>query len=175
MDCDVIVVPYNTTATEILQLSPDGIMLSNGPGDPKDVPEAIEMIKECTWKSSFIRNLSWTSTICACLWCRYSKIEIWTSWIQSSGKRFSNRESSFYFTKSWVIQLMMNHCKNTSLEVTHIALNDGTIEGLKHKDYPAFTVQYHPEASPGPEDANYLFDQFLEMIETAKQEETAYA
>ena len=65
--------------------------------------------------------------------------------------------------------------KNTSLEVTHIALNDGTIEGLKHKDIPAFTVQYHPEASPGPEDANYLFDQFLEMIETAKKEETTYA
>ena len=65
--------------------------------------------------------------------------------------------------------------KNTRLEVTHIALNDGTIEGLKHKDLPAFTVQHRPEASPGPEDANYLFDQFLEMIENAKQGETAYA
>ena len=57
-DCDVIVVPYNTTAEEILQSNPDGIMLSNGPGDPKDVPEAIEMIKEITWESSDFRNLS---------------------------------------------------------------------------------------------------------------------
>jgi carbamoyl-phosphate synthase small subunit len=66
-----------------------------------------------------------------------------------------------------------NSIEGTSLEITHVALNDGTIEGLRHKDYPAFTVQYHPEASPGPEDANALFDQFLQMIEREKQEVSA--
>ena len=70
-DCDVIVVPYNTTAEEILQFSPDGIMLSNGPGDPKDVPEAIEMIQGIIRKGSIIRNLSWTSIVCTCLRGRY--------------------------------------------------------------------------------------------------------
>ena len=65
--------------------------------------------------------------------------------------------------------------KDTRLQITHIAINDGTVEGLKHLDYPAFTVQYHPEASPGPEDANGLFDQFLAMMEENKQEVTANA
>ena len=61
----------------------------------------------------------------------------------------------------------------TDMEITHVALNDGTVEGLKHKEFDAFTVQYHPEASPGPEDANYLFDQFITMIEQAKLKEAA--
>jgi len=65
--------------------------------------------------------------------------------------------------------------KNTRLEITHIAVNDETVEGLKHLDYPAFTVQYHPEASPGPEDANGLFNQFMELMEKNKQEVAANA
>jgi carbamoyl-phosphate synthase small subunit len=64
---------------------------------------------------------------------------------------------------------------NTRLQITHIAINDETVEGLKHLDYPAFTVQYHPEASPGPEDANSLFDRFLAMIEAQKQEVSSHA
>ena len=58
---------------------------------------------------------------------------------------------------------------NTPLEVTHVALNDGTVEGVKHKEYPAFTVQYHPEASPGPEDANGLFNEFMDLMKTIRK------
>ena len=59
--------------------------------------------------------------------------------------------------------------KNTDLEVTHIALNDGTVEGLRHKELPAFSVQYHPEARPGPSDSNYLFDEFIAMMKDFKK------
>ena len=65
----------------------------------------------------------------------------------------------------------MDSLAATNLEVTHVALNDGTCEGLRHKTEPAFTVQYHPEASPGPEDSNHLFDQFIELMNNNTREE----
>ncbi|XTP52974.1 carbamoyl phosphate synthase small subunit [Niallia sp. Krafla_26] len=172
--CDIIVVPYNTTAQEILQLSPDGIMLTNGPGDPKDVPEATNMIKEVLGKVPLFG---------ICLGHQLFALACGADTVKMKfGHRGSNHPVKDLVTGK-VALTSQNHgftvdektIKETRLEVTHIALNDGTIEGLKHKDYPAFTVQYHPEASPGPEDANYLFQQFLEMIEMAKGEETSYA
>ena len=81
-NCDVVVVPYHTTADEILQLRPDGIMLSNGPGDPKDVPEAIHMIKQVLGHSTVIWNLSWTSIIRLSIRCQYNQNEIWSSWFK---------------------------------------------------------------------------------------------
>ncbi len=163
-DCDVIVVPYHASADEILQLRPDGIMLSNGPGDPKDVPEAIHMIKQ-------IMGLFPLFGICLghqlfALACGADTVKM------KFGHRGSNHPVKDLETGKIQITsqnhgytVELNSLKNTRLKVTHTALNDGTIEGLKHLDYPAFTVQYHPEASPGPEDSNSLFDQFLEMIE----------
>lgn len=172
--CDVIVVPYNTTSEEILQLSPDGVMLSNGPGDPKDVPEAIEMIKGLLGKTPVFGICLGHQLFALACGANTEKMKF--------GHRGSNHPVKDLKTGK-VALTSQNHgytvdeksIENTPLEVTHIALNDGTIEGLKHKFVPAFTVQYHPEASPGPEDANYLFQQFLEMIETAKQEESTYA
>jgi carbamoyl-phosphate synthase small subunit len=171
-DCDVIVVPYHTTAEEILQLSPDGIMLSNGPGDPKDVPEAIEMIKGVLGKVPFFGICLGHQLFALACGANTEKMKF--------GHRGSNHPVKDLATGKIAIT-SQNHgytveessIANTRLSVTHIALNDGTVEGLKHLDYPAFTVQYHPEASPGPEDANGLFDQFLQMIESVKQEVTA--
>ncbi|AIE59588.1 carbamoyl phosphate synthase small subunit [Bacillus methanolicus] len=168
-DCDVVVVPYHTTAEEILNLSPDGVMLSNGPGDPKDVPEAIEMIRGILGKVPLFG---------ICLGHQLFALASGANTVKMKfGHRGSNHPVKDLKTGK-VALTSQNHgytvekesIKETRLEVTHIALNDGTIEGLKHLDFPAFTVQYHPEASPGPEDANNLFDKFLQMIEMEKGE-----
>ncbi|KAA9025937.1 glutamine-hydrolyzing carbamoyl-phosphate synthase small subunit [Niallia endozanthoxylica] len=173
-DCDVIVVPYNTKAEEILELSPDGVMLSNGPGDPKDVPEAIEMIQGILGKVPLFGICLGHQLFALACGANTEKMKF--------GHRGSNHPVKDLATGRVDIT-SQNHgftveeksIENTRLEVTQIALNDGSIEGLKHKDFPAFTVQYHPEASPGPEDSNNLFQQFLELIETAKQEGNTYA
>lgn len=167
-DCDVVVVPYNTTADEILQLRPDGIMLSNGPGDPKDVPEAIEMLKKVLGKIPLFGICLGHQLFALACGADTKKMKF--------GHRGSNHPVKDLATGKVAIT-SQNHgytvdidsLKNTKLAVTHIAINDGTVEGLRHLDYPAFTVQYHPEASPGPEDANYLFDQFMKMIDAKKQ------
>ncbi|RDI47523.1 carbamoyl phosphate synthase small subunit [Falsibacillus pallidus] len=173
-DCDVVVVPYNTPAKDILSLSPDGIMLSNGPGDPKDVQEGIEMIKEILGKiPMFGICLGHQLFALACGGDTFK---------MKFGHRGSNHPVKDLETGKVAIT-SQNHgysvkedsLLTTPLKVTHLAINDGSVEGLKHENYPAFTVQYHPEASPGPDDANYLFDQFMDMIEINKREEIQHA
>ncbi|WP_449619324.1 carbamoyl phosphate synthase small subunit [Robertmurraya sp. Marseille-Q9965] len=164
-DCDVLVVPYNVTADEILSLSPDGVMLSNGPGDPKDVTEGIKMIQGILGKVPLFGICLGHQLFALACGANTEKMKF--------GHRGSNHPVKDLVTGK-VALTSQNHgyaveeasIANTRLEVTHIALNDGSIEGLKHKDFPAFTVQYHPEASPGPEDANYLFDQFMSLLES---------
>ncbi|WP_144473559.1 carbamoyl phosphate synthase small subunit [Bacillus pumilus] len=166
-DCDVIVVPYNITADEVLQLKPDGIMLSNGPGDPVDVPEAVGMIQQLIGKVPLFGICLGHQLFALACGASTEKMKF--------GHRGSNHPVKELATGK-VTLTSQNHGYTVSaineevLEVTHIALNDNTIEGLKHKEAPAFTVQYHPEASPGPEDANYLFDQFMDMIHTTEKE-----
>lgn len=168
-NCDVIVVPYNVTAEEVLSLNPDGIMLSNGPGDPKDVPEAISMIQGVVGKVPLFGICLGHQLFALASGANTEKLKF--------GHRGSNHPVKNLETGE-VDMTSQNHgytvthdsITNTNLKVTHVALNDGTIEGLKHLQYPAFTLQYHPEASPGPEDSNKMFNLFLEMITNEKKE-----
>jgi carbamoyl-phosphate synthase small subunit len=149
-------------------------MLSNGPGDPKDVPEAIDMLKGVLGRVPLFGICLGHQLFALACGANTEKMKF--------GHRGSNHPVKDLSTGKVAIT-SQNHgytveaesIKNTRLEITHIAVNDETVEGLKHLDYPAFTVQYHPEASPGPEDANGLFNQFMDLMEKNKQEVTTNA
>lgn len=165
--CDVVVVPHDTTADEIRKLAPDGIQLSNGPGDPKDVPHAVAMIKELLGEFPIFGI------------CLGHQLFALACGADTTSLKFGHRGGNhpvkdlatnrcFITSQNHGYTVMEETVKSTDLSVTHINNNDGTIEGLKHNVHPAFSVQYHPEAAPGPYDSSYLFDEFLEMIRTHK-------
>ena len=166
-DCDIVVVSQDTSAEEILLMKPDGIMLSNGPGDPQDVPHAQEMIRGLLGKVPIFGICLGHQLIGLACGAKTYKLKF--------GHRGGNHPVLDLKTNKVAIT-SQNHgyaideesLANTDLEVTHIALNDRTNEGIRHKIHPCFSVQYHPEASPGPEDANYLFDEFIKLMEDFK-------
>ncbi|WP_227395586.1 carbamoyl phosphate synthase small subunit [Jeotgalibacillus aurantiacus] len=166
--CDVIVVPYHTTAKEILHLNPDGVVLSNGPGDPKSVPESTETVRNLIGKVPIFGICLGHQLLALAGGADTFKLTF--------GHRGSNHPVKELSTGKVAITAQ-NHgyavdeksLEGTALQVTHKALNDGTVEGIAHENGLAFSVQYHPEAAPGPEDANELFDRFLALMsETAK-------
>lgn len=168
--CDVIVVPYNVTADEIRRIRPDGILLSNGPGDPKSVPQAITMIQNILGEYPLFGICLGHQLFALACGADTEKLKF--------GHRGGNHPVKELATGRTHIT-SQNHgytvniesVANTDLEISHVALNDGTVEGLSHKKHSAFSVQYHPEAAPGPYDSNYLFDRFLENVATFVKED----
>ncbi|MEV5024997.1 carbamoyl phosphate synthase small subunit [Paenibacillus sp. LPE1-1-1.1] len=166
--CDVVVVPHNATADEIRRLAPDGIQLSNGPGDPKDVPYAVKMISELLGEYPIFGICLGHQLFALACGAETTKLKF--------GHRGGNHPVKELATNRCYITsqnhgytVLEDSVNNTPLSVTHINNNDRTIEGLKHNTFPAFSVQYHPEAAPGPYDSSYLFDEFLQMIRTHKK------
>lgn len=162
--CDLIVVPYDTPANVILSYSPDGVMLSNGPGNPEDVTVAIETIKQLIGKTCIFGICLGHQLISLACGAKTYKLKF--------GHRGGNHPVVNLATGAVEIT-SQNHgyavdidsLDQTDLEMTHQALNDKSCEGVHHTKYPVFSVQYHPEASAGPQDSNYLFDEFIELME----------
>ncbi len=159
--CSLTVFPAFTKADELLKYDFDGIFLSNGPGDPKDIPEAIETVKALSEKIPIAGICLGVQIIALSLGAKTEKMKY--------GHRGCNHPVKDLKTGKVTIT-SQNHgyvvnkdSLGDFLEVTHVNLNDGTIEGLRHKTLPVMGVQYHPEASPGPHDSNIIFDDFINM------------
>ena len=163
--CKVTVVPYNTTAEEILKMKPDGIMLSNGPGDPAENVEIITEIKKiCETGTLPVFGICLGHQMLALArGCKTSKLKY--------GHRGGNHPCKDTQTGRVYIT-SQNHgyaVESTSLpeyaKMSFVNVNDETVEGITYTDIPAFSVQFHPEACGGPHDTNFLFDRFLKMME----------
>ena len=161
--CEVQVVPAQTTAEDILAAEPDGVFLSNGPGDPMPVGYAIETIQGLIGKKPLFGICLGHQLLGLALGGKTYKLKF--------GHRGANQPVK-HFESDRVEITSQNHgfCVDidslpNSVDITHINLNDDTLEGIQHREYPLFSVQYHPEASPGPHDANYLFSRFTQMID----------
>ncbi|MBP1992769.1 glutamine-hydrolyzing carbamoyl-phosphate synthase small subunit [Paenibacillus eucommiae] len=166
-DCDVVVVPQDTTAEQIRRLAPDGVLLSNGPGNPKDVPEAVATVRELIGEFPIFGICLGHQLFALACGADTEKLKFGHRGGNhpvkdlSSGRCFITSQNHGYTVNEESIS-------GTDLIVTHINNNDRTIEGLKHAKHPAFSVQYHPEAAPGPFDSSYLFDDFIEVIRKHK-------
>jgi carbamoyl-phosphate synthase small subunit len=163
-NCDVTVFPATAPATEVLACNPDGVFLSNGPGDPAALPYAIEHVRQVIDTG--------TPTFGICLGHQIMGLAIGGRTFKLKfGHRGANHPVKYLDTGKVEIT-SQNHgfavdpdSLPAHARVTHLNLYDGTVEGLRHTSKPAFSVQYHPEASPGPHDADYLFRQFIDEIE----------
>lgn len=161
--CQVEVVPASTSAGEILKMKPDGLLLSNGPGDPEGVPYVIETVRKLIGKVPIFGICLGHQILGLALGGKTYKLKF--------GHHGGNHPVRDLKTKRIAITTQNhNFCVDIasldkkSIEVTHINLNDNTVEGMRHRKHPLFSVQYHPEASPGPHDAAYLFDNFIKMM-----------
>jgi carbamoyl-phosphate synthase small subunit len=167
--CRVKVVPLGTSAAEILSYQPDGIFLSNGPGDPAAVTEGIATIKELLQSQKPIFGICMGHQVLGlAMGAETFKLKF--------GHRGLNQPAGM--AQQQVEITSQNHgfaiaadSLGAEVQVTHLNLNDRTVAGLRHSSLPFFSVQYHPEASPGPHDADYLFQRFVEQMRGARQKQ----
>jgi len=167
--CNVTVVPYNYSAEEILRFKPDGVLISNGPGNPENVPVTAGTIKNLLGHIplfgiglghqlfALANGASVKKLTVGNYGKNYAVKEI------KSDRTWSTTQSRHYYVEEASL-------KDTNLDVSFRSSNDGTIEGLQHKEEAAFSVQFNPEGAPGPSETNFLFDEFLQLISETQSE-----
>lgn len=162
-DCDVYVFPAWASSEEILAVDPDGIMLSNGPGDPKDCKQEISTIRELM-KQKPVFGI-----------CLGHQLTALANGADTGKLKYGHRgcnhpvkdlemDLTYITSQNHGYKILEDSLDTSRMKVSHRNMNDGTIEGIRYLDKPVFTVQFHPEASPGPADTAYLFDEFIDMM-----------
>lgn len=166
LNCSIIVMPYNATAEQVLELAPDGVMFSNGPGDPKDAKETIALFKELNGKLPIFGI------------CLGHQIFALSQGANTEKMKFGHHSSN-HPVKDIELDMILTTTQNhgyavldqelakNNLQVTHLSLNDNTVEGIESLDKMTFTVQFHPEGNQGPSHM-YLFEKFIANIERGK-------
>ena len=168
LGCKITVVPAKSTAEAILALNPDGIFLSNGPGDPKDVPDIIREVKKLIGQRPMFGICLGHQILSLAMGANTYKLKF--------GHRGSNQPVKDLTTGKVAIT-SQNHgyaidaksLEGLPVQITHVSLNDGTVEGFRHTSLPISSVQYHPEAAPGPNDSVHLFDEFIYNMKRFKR------
>lgn len=167
--CEVKVFPFNTSFEEMEQWNPDGYFISNGPGDPSATNDAVRNVKKILEKERPMFGICMGHQVLA-------QANGIPTYKMHNGHRGLNHPVKNLLTGRSEITSQNHgfvvdaeHLKNhPEVEITHINLNDNTVEGIRMKSKPAFSVQYHPESSPGPHDSTYLFDEFVALLEKSK-------
>ena len=167
LGCEVHVFPAKATSKEILASKPDGIFLSNGPGDPAVVTYVIDTVKDLLGKVPIFGICLGNQILGLALGGKTYKLKFGHHGANHPVKDFEgNRIAVTSQNHGFCVDI--KSLDSREVEVIHLNLNDQSVEGIRHRNFPAFSIQYHPESAPGPHDAKYLFNQFIEMIDKHK-------
>ncbi|MBO7104437.1 MAG: glutamine-hydrolyzing carbamoyl-phosphate synthase small subunit [Fibrobacter sp.] len=169
----VTVLPINATFEQVMAKKPDGVFLSNGPADPNSLPQVAAVVKQLLGKVPLMGICLGNQLLGLALGAKVSKLKFGHHGCNHPVKNL--KTGAVEITSQNHNYAIEEASLPANVEVTHINLNDNTVEGIRHKELPAFSVQYHPESAPGPNDSYYLFGEFRQMIENFKAGNTVEA